>query len=97
MDEVLHANIFFLISSIATVVFCILVSIILYHVLKLVRCARRILERVEAGSEQIAEDLTTVRSYIAQGGMLGRMLSFFMPSSRSRKRSRRYDVEVDEL
>ena len=61
MNEVLHANIFFLIASIATVVFCILISIILYHVLKIIKSLRSIIERIEAGSERIAEDVANVR------------------------------------
>ena len=97
MDQVLQANIFFVIASVATVVFCILVVIILYHVLKIVRTVRRIVDRVEAGSEQLAEDISVVRTYVAQGGFISRLVGFFMPTPPKRRRNRRYDVEVDEL
>ena len=99
MNEVLHANIFFVIASVATVVFCILTIIILYHVLKAVRTLRRILERVEAGSEKLAEDISIVRSYVTEGGMLSRMFGFFMSTvgGRRKKSSRRRTVDVDEV
>ena len=98
MNEVLHANIFFVIASVATVVFCILTIIILYHVLKAVKTVRRILDRVEAGSEKLAEDISTVRSYVTEGGMISRLFGFFMPSARGRgkRSSRRRTVDVDE-
>jgi hypothetical protein len=86
MDEVLHANIFFVIASIASVVFCILISFILYHVLKVVKVLRKIIERIEAGSEQVAGDVANVRAFVSRGGMFTRAVSFFMGSKRARKR-----------
>ena len=98
MDQVLHANIFFIIASVATVVFCILIVVILYHVLKLVKAIRRIVDRVEAGSEQLADDLTTLRTYVAGGGVITRVLGFFMPrGGRRGKRARQYDVTEDDV
>jgi hypothetical protein len=94
MNEILHANIFFIIASIATFVFCILTSAILYHVLKIMRSIRSIVERIEAGSEVIANDVANVRELIAGGGMFSRAFQFIMgithgrSSSRSKKRSR---------
>ena len=94
MDQVLHANIFFIIASVATVAFCILVVLILYQVFKVVRAVRRIVDRIESGSEQLAEDISSVRSFVARGSFLSRLFGFM---SSKRKRERQYDVEVDEL
>lgn len=68
MDEILQANIFFFIASIASVVFMILLSVILYHVIKIVKSVRAILDKVEAGSEVLAEDVSNLRSQIISGG-----------------------------
>lgn len=38
---------------------------------------RLILERVEAGSEVLAEDLANIRMFFAQGGFFARFLNFF--------------------
>lgn len=93
MSEVLHANIFFLIASIATVVFCILICIVLYHVIKITIAVRRIVERIDAGSDMIAEDVTTIRNLVVSGQLLSRLISFVMPSSpRRRARKKQKDV-----
>lgn len=92
MDEILHANIFFVIASTATVIFCILVSVILYHVLKIVRSLRKIIERIEAGSEAIAEDVAHVRELVASGGIVSRVMQFVM-GARPRRTQRRTRAE----
>lgn len=77
MNEILQANIFFLIASIATICFCILISIILYQVIKIMQTIRAILNRVEEGSEVIAEDLSNLRSVIMDGGLVSRLIGLF--------------------
>ena len=92
MNEVLHANIFFVIASVATVVFCILVSFILYQVLKITRSVRAIMERLESASEMMAKDVAHVRELVASGGIFSRILKFFMGTPRKRRgRSRKKD------
>lgn len=68
MNEVLHANIFFIIASIATVVFSIITCFILYQVYKIVKLARSILERIESASEVVAKDVSDLRSFVTSGG-----------------------------
>lgn len=89
MSEVLHANIFFLIASIATVIFCIMTCVILYQVFKIVKLVRSILERVEAASEVVAEDVAHVRGLIANGGIVSRVLSFILGEQAKKRSTRR--------
>lgn len=91
MNEILHANIFFFIASVATVIFCILVCVILYQVIKILESIRAIVRRIELGSEQIASDVMHVRGLIANGGMLSRIISFIMGATFPRKRSKQRD------
>ena len=94
MDEVLHANIFFFIASIATIVFCVLICFILYHVYKIVKSLRAIVERIEAGSEMIAKDVAHVRELVASGGIWSRVIQFIMGSTRgSGRKGRRVRTE----
>jgi len=72
LNEVLHANIFFIIASVGVVIFIVLTSLILYHVLKVVRAVRRIISRVERGSEVLAEDIEDLR----QNLNLTKLISF---------------------
>lgn len=78
MTEILHANIFFFIASAATVIFSILVCVLLYQLIKIIKAIRAIVERIEAGSELIAEDLANVRTYVQNGSIFTKALGFIM-------------------
>lgn len=78
MTEVLHANVFFFITSIAVIIFTVLLCIVLYHLIKLAKSIRRIVERVEVGSEIIAADLEHIRSYFTEQSLLSRVLRGMM-------------------
>ena len=95
MNEVLHANIFFIIASIATVIFCILVSLILFQVLKITKSLRSIIERIEAGSEVIAQDVAHVRELVASGGIFSKLIQFIMGSTRGRGKGKRRSRNED--
>jgi len=86
MNEILHANIFFLIASIATIIFCIFICFILYYVLKIVRSIRIIIERIEAGSEMVANDVAHIRALVTGGGIWSRILQYVMGGHSSSKR-----------
>lgn len=88
MNEILHANIFFLIASIATVCFCVLVCFIMYQLIKILQLIRSILERIEAGSEVLASDLAHIRLFFAEGGFFSRFFSLFT-GAKEQKDSRR--------
>lgn len=74
MSEVLQANIFFLIASIATIVFCVVVTMILFQIFKIMKTVRSILERVDAASETVSEDVAHVRKLIATGGLVSTVM-----------------------
>jgi len=97
MSEILQTNIFFVITSIAVVVFTLFVCIILYHVIKILKSIRKIVDRVEEGSEVIAEDVSQLRAYVVEGSLVSQIMSFFLgtkaPASRTRKKSK--DVTSD--
>jgi len=75
MNEILHANIFFVITSIAAVLFTIIVSVILYQIYKIIKVIRRIIERIDATSEVFAEDVVHIRQLVAGGGILAKIMS----------------------
>jgi hypothetical protein len=88
MTEILHANIFFFIASIATVAFTVLVCIALYQVVRILTSVRALIERIEAGSDMIAEDVAAVRNFVVKGGLISHLLSFFMNNRAKSSRSR---------
>lgn len=88
MNEILHANIFFIIASVGVVVFIIITSLILFQVYKVVRLIRRIVERVERGSEVLSEDIEELRHNFNPT----RIISFIMsliPMAGAAKRKRK--------
>ena len=95
MDEILHANIFFVIASVATVIFCILTSLILWQILKLIKTLHAIMEKFESGSERIAQDVAHVRNLVANGGVMSKAVKFFV-GSYGRRPKRQRDQADDE-
>lgn len=77
MDEVLHANIFFFITSVAVILFTLLLCVALYHGIKILQSVRRIVERIDAGSEMIVEDVEQLRSYVLDGSLLSQLFGMF--------------------
>lgn len=98
MSEILHANIFFFIASFGVVLFTIITCIILYHVLKMVIALRRLVERIEAGSEALAADMANVREYVAdKSSFVAKLFNFFVGNvSQPRRRARRRQSDEDE-
>jgi hypothetical protein len=96
MDEILQANIFFFITSIGILVLTVLVGIILYHIVKLLRTIRNIVERVEEGSEVIADDVSQLRAYVTQGSLVSHVMSFvFNTGAKTASRMKRKSKDVN--
>lgn len=104
MSEVLQANIFFVITSIAVVIFTILVCVALYQVIKILMSARRVMNRIESGTEAIVLEATKIKENLTHGGFFKNILRsiFAIRDSQKPKARRRKDVtseetEVDEI
>ena len=94
MEVLSNADIFFIISSVGTILLTVLVGFILYQIIKILRLVQTILERVEAGSERLAEDLNHLRAVVAHGGIISRLVGFFIPS-RKKRTGRRSSLKDD--
>jgi adenylosuccinate lyase len=87
MAEVLHANIFFFITGIGVIVLTVLVSIALYHFIKILTSVRRIVERVEAGTETLIEDIEDLRTYVMEESFLARFFHAVVGKKRAHTRT----------
>ena len=96
MSEILQANIFFLIASIATIIFSIMACVAMYLIIKILVSIRAILARIEAGSDLIADDILAARAFVAGGGLISHLISFVARAggSRSKSRTRRTKKEL---
>lgn len=86
MTEILQANVFFFITAMSVVVFTIFLCVAMYLVIRILRSVRNITERIESGSETIAEDIKQLRNYVAQGSLISQIVGLFVKSKRSRTR-----------
>jgi hypothetical protein len=75
MSEVLHANIFFFITGIAVIVCSAIFCVALFHAIKVLKSMRRIMNRIEEGTEIITEDILHIREYFTQEGFMARLLA----------------------
>ena len=91
MEEVLQANIFFFITSVAVILFTLLVCVALFYVIKILRAVRSIVERVDTGSEHIAEDISQLRAYLAEGSLISQIIGLFIRTKSSRRKKKKAD------
>lgn len=68
MNDVLHANIFFFITSVAVVALAIMWVVILWYVIAILREVKVIVERVRKASEDIEADLQALRASVKASG-----------------------------
>lgn len=92
MTELLQANIFFFIASVATVAFCIIVCLILYQVFKIMQSVRAIIFRIETKSEQIADDIDAMRTFVRRGSVVSTLFNLFAgQQTRRRRKTAKHD------
>ncbi len=88
MSDIVQADIFFFIASVGFFVLTLLVCLILFQVLKIVKAIRRIMERIEAGSEVIADDAAQLRAFVMEGSLFSQVIKFFVPRAARREKRR---------
>lgn len=94
MTEVLHANIFFIITTVAVVLFTLLMCVLLFHLIKIVKAVRRIVDRVEAGSEVLADDIENLRATFNITNLIQFIMSL-VPGAKPRRASTRRKRKVN--
>lgn len=86
MTEILQTNLFFAITAAAVIVFTIFLCVAVFYVIKILRAVKNITERIDAGSETIADDMKQLRTYIAQGSLISQVVGLFINTKRRKKR-----------
>jgi len=96
MDELLQTNIFFLITSLAVIVFTVGFCVLLYYLLPLVRDAQEIVSKLRTAAEELEGDFEKLRGNVEEEGARTKMLFdmalgflghfFVAPPRRRRKR-----------
>ncbi len=68
MNETLHANIFFFITSVAVLAITAALLIVLWYVIAILREVRKITLRVRKASDNLEKDIDYLRQEIKNGG-----------------------------
>jgi MFS superfamily sulfate permease-like transporter len=93
MSEVLQANIFFFITSVAVVFVTVLIGVALFYLVSILRNIRDISERVKRGSEVLGRDFSDLRGAVkregAKTGQIISVITSFFASRTKRRSSRR--------
>ena len=75
MEELMKADLFFFITTVAVILLTVFVIIALYYIIRIVRNVRDITERVDEGSKALGEDLKELRTKVKSNGFTLRLFS----------------------
>ena len=98
MNEILQANVFFFITSISVVLFTLLLCVAVYQAIRILKSIRRIVDRIDEGSEMIADDMENLRTFVVEGSLVSQLVSFFLGNRNafSRTKKRKSKTQDDE-
>ncbi len=94
MTDILQANIFFFIASVGVVTLTILVCVLVYQLIKITKSIRRIVDRVEAGSEVLADDIENLRENFNPARLISFVMSL-LPGAKPKAAHRRKRSEEE--
>ncbi len=100
MTEVVHADIFFFITSIAVIVVGAGALIALYYAIVILRDVRAVVEKIRQASEEIEEDFESLRANIKNEGAkiktIAELILAFIRRKFPKVRGKKKDVvEID--
>jgi hypothetical protein len=90
MEQLIHADIFFFITSISVVIVTILVVIASVYVIRILRDVGDVSRRIKEEAEEIEEDIDALRMAVkTEGFKLRHLISFFFSLADRGKRRRK--------
>jgi len=78
MQDLMKADIFFFVTTIAVILVAIGVSVGLYYIVRILRNVRDVTNRVDEGSKMLAEDLGDLRTSLKRDGFVMANVARFM-------------------
>ena len=92
MESLIKADIFFFISSVATVVLAILISILLFYLIKAGKNLYRLSEALKGGFKESEEFVAELRERL-EDNMVFRL---FFPPARKKRKSAAKDASINK-
>ena len=84
MNTLMNANIFFFVTTIATIIFVILGSIALVYVIKILRAIKRETDAIESRIESASERMDAIGDTISRTGIF----QFLFPGAKKRRHTK---------
>jgi hypothetical protein len=89
MNNILQADIFFFISSIATVIITIILSIAGYYIILIVRDARYISAKLRNATDDLEEKFMEIKEQVSEEGKRAKyIIDFFLGRFMGKKKTR---------
>jgi hypothetical protein len=88
MDTLIHADVFFFVTTIAVVIVATVLTIVLLYLVKILRNVKRITEQVHEETVLFREDLHDLRGQVRREGFKLKQLMEFLNRLKKRKTSR---------
>jgi Skp family chaperone for outer membrane proteins len=89
MEQILKANIFFFITSVAVMVLSVIAAVFLIYIIRILRDVKDISGRIRSESAMLAEDIAALRANVRNKGMKLRHIIGLIQNIRERtKRTR---------
>lgn len=100
MADVLHADVFFFISSIATIIITVALSIALYYAIRILRDLKEVTEKIREASGELEKDFESLRASVKDEGLRVRtivelVLAFVARQFRKPRAKRAPKIERD--
>jgi uncharacterized membrane protein len=89
MESIIHADIFFLVSTVALILISIGIIIALIYIIKILRTVSKVSDKVKEESTEIIDDLKHLRGNIKQEGFRFRSVKSFLSKLFGRKASKK--------
>lgn len=89
MDTIIHADIFFFVSTIALVVITLGLIVALVYIIKILRTISNVSEKVKDESDEILADIKNLRGTIKRQGFGLRNVTEFIKMVFGRKKSKK--------
>jgi len=74
MQELVHADIFFFITSFAVLVFTLGMGILFYYLIQIARDVRALITKVKKAGDEIEQDFEALRANLREEGTKGKLL-----------------------
>jgi hypothetical protein len=100
MNNLIHADIFFFITSVIVILFAIIGLVAAFYIVRILHSVRYIADKIKEESDNVSEDIAELREKIKDGGAkfggIARTIAMFFLGKATSRRRRKSSSEDEE-